>query len=64
MKITLALTTRLIAIMAVCSITIVALLVMLGFELGLRQAHEDDLARTKARGDGQQAATLPAKGQP
>lgn len=64
MKITFALTSRLLAIMAVCSVAIVALLIMLGFELGLRQAQEDEQAKAKARGDAQHAANLPSKGQP
>lgn len=64
MKISFALTSRLIAIITVCSLAIVMLLLMLGFELGLRQAHEDEEAKAKARGDAQHAAHLPAKGSP
>ena len=51
MKISLLLTPRLVVILSACAITIVLLLVMLGFELGLRQAHEDYLAQAKARGE-------------
>lgn len=64
MKISFTLTSRLMVIMVASSIAIVALLIMLGFELGLRQAHEDEEARAKARGDAQHAANLPAKGSP
>ena len=49
MKISLLLTPRLVVILSACAITIVLLLLMLGFELGLRQAHEDYLAQAKAR---------------
>lgn len=51
MKISLLLTPRLVVILSACAITIVLLLLMLGFELGLRQAHEDYLAQAKARGE-------------
>lgn len=60
MKISFSLTSRLMVIMAVCSFAIVTLLIMLGFELGLRQAHEDEEARAKVRGDAQHASNLPA----
>ena len=51
MKISLLLTPRLVVILSACAITIVLLLLILGFELGLRQAHEDYLAQAKARGE-------------
>ena len=51
MKITFLLTPRLVVIMSACASTIVLLLLMLGFELGLRQAHEDYAAQAKARGE-------------
>lgn len=51
MKITLLLTPRLVVIISACASVIVLLLLMLGFELGLRQAHEDYAAQTKARGE-------------
>ncbi|MFM8464901.1 MAG: hypothetical protein ACKOA0_12555, partial [Burkholderiaceae bacterium] len=51
MKISLILTPRLVVILSACAITIVLLLLMLGFELGLRQAHEDAMAQAKARGE-------------
>ena len=51
MKITFLLTPRLVVIMSACASAIVLLLLMLGFELGLRQAHEDYAAQAKARGE-------------
>ena len=51
MRVTFALTSRLLMISIVCGIAIVALLVMLGFELGLREAHAEFAAQAKARGD-------------
>ncbi|MFM7484411.1 MAG: hypothetical protein ACKO2S_09180 [Burkholderiaceae bacterium] len=51
MKISLILTPRLVVILSACAITIVLLLLMLGFELGLRQAHEDAMAQAKSRGE-------------
>ena len=50
MKITLLLTPRLVVILTACASTIVLLLMMLGFELGLRQAYEDQVANAKAHG--------------
>ncbi len=64
MKITFSLTTRLQMIIVVCALAIVALLVMLGFELGLRHAHDDEIARARAHGDGQQAAVSAPRGRP
>ncbi len=52
MKVTFALTSRLVMITSVCGIAIVVLLVMLGFELGLREAHAEFDAQAKARGEG------------
>lgn len=51
MKISLLLTPRLMVILSACTVSIVLLLLMLGFELGLRQAHEDYLAQSRARGE-------------
>lgn len=51
MKITLLLTPRLVVIISACGTAVVLLLLMLGFELGLRQAHEDYTAQAKSRGD-------------
>lgn len=51
MKITLLLTPRLVVIISACGTAVVLLLLMLGFELGLRQAHEDYTAKAKSRGD-------------
>jgi hypothetical protein len=51
MKITLLLTPRLVVILSACASAIVLLLLMLGFELGLRQAHEDQVANAKAHGN-------------
>ena len=51
MKISLLLTPRLVVIISACGTAVVLLLLMLGFELGLRQAHEDYAAQTKARGE-------------
>lgn len=51
MKISFLLTPRLTVILSACAASIVLLLLMLGFELGLRQAHEDYLAQAKARGE-------------
>jgi hypothetical protein len=51
MKITLLLTPRLAVIISACASAVVLLLVMLGFELGLRQAHEDRAAYAKAHGE-------------
>jgi hypothetical protein len=52
MKVTFALTSRLLMISSVCGVAIVVLLVMLGFELGLREAHAEFEAQAKARGEG------------
>ena len=51
MKISLLLTPRLVVIISACASAVVLLLVMLGFELGLRQAYEDQAAHAKARGE-------------
>lgn len=51
MRITFALTSRLVMITSVCTVAIVVLLVMLGFELGLREAHTEYAAQAKARGE-------------
>lgn len=51
MKISLLLTPRLVVIISACGAAVVLLLLMLGFELGLRQAHEDYAAQAKARGE-------------
>jgi hypothetical protein len=51
MKITLLLTPRLVVIISACASAVVLLLVMLGFELGLRQAHEDQVVHAKAHGE-------------
>jgi hypothetical protein len=51
MKITLLLTPRLVVIISACASAVVLLLVMLGFELGLRQAHEDQAAYAKSHGE-------------
>lgn len=51
MKISLLLTPRLVVIISACGTAVVLLLLMLGFELGLRQAHEDYAAQAKARGE-------------
>jgi len=51
MKISFLLTPRLMVILSACAVSIVLLLLMLGFELGLRQAHEDYLAQAKAHGE-------------
>ena len=51
MKISLLLTPRLVVIISACATAVVLLLVMLGFELGLRQAHEDQVAHAKAHGE-------------
>lgn len=51
MRVTFALTSRLVVISSVCGIAIVVLLVMLGFELGLREAHAEFEAQAKARGE-------------
>jgi hypothetical protein len=50
MKISLLLTPRLVVILSACASAIVLLLLMLGFELGLRQAHEDQAAHAKTHG--------------
>ena len=57
MKITLLLTPRLVVILSACGVTIILLLLMLGFELGLRQAHEDYAAQAKARGESMPAVS-------
>ena len=51
MKISLLLTPRLMAIISVCTASLVLLLLLLGYELGLRQAHEDYVAQARARGE-------------
>ncbi len=51
MRVTFALTSRLMMISSVCGIAIVVLLVMLGFELGLREAHAEFEAQARARGE-------------
>jgi len=51
MKISLLLTPRLVVIISACGTAVVLLLLLLGFELGLRQAHEDYAAQAKARGE-------------
>ncbi len=51
MRVTFALTSRLVVISSVCGVAIVVLLVMLGFELGLREAHAEFEAQAKARGE-------------
>ncbi len=51
MRITFALTSRLVMITSVCTVAIVVLLVMLGFELGLREAHAEYAAQARARGE-------------
>ena len=51
MRVTFALTPRLVMISSVCGVAIVVLLVMLGFELGLREAHAEFEAQAKARGE-------------
>jgi hypothetical protein len=51
MKISLLLTPRLVVIISACASAVVLLLLMLGFELGLRQAHDDQVAHTKAHGE-------------
>jgi hypothetical protein len=63
MKITFLLTPRLMVIISACTASCVLLLLMLGFELGLRQAHEDYLAQAKARGEVVYSTpkTLPSK---
>jgi hypothetical protein len=57
MKISLLLTPRLVVILSACASAIVLLLLMLGFELGLRQAHEDQVANAKAHGENVYGAT-------
>ncbi|MEO0319175.1 MAG: hypothetical protein RL404_2852 [Pseudomonadota bacterium] len=52
MRVAFALTSRLVMITSVCGVAIVVLLVMLGFELGLREAHAEFDAQAKARGEG------------
>lgn len=63
MKISLLLTPRLVVILSACASAIVLLLLMLGFELGLRHAHEDQAAHTKAHGENVYgaASVAPAK---
>ncbi len=51
MRVTFALTSRLVVISSVCGVAIVVLLVMLGFELGLREAHAEFEAQARARGE-------------
>ena len=62
MKITLLLTPRLVVIISACASAVVLLLVMLGFELGLRQAHEDQAVHAKARGENIYGAASPVSG--
>ncbi len=62
MKVTFALTSRLVMISSVCGIAIVVLLVMLGFELGLREAHAELEAQAKARGDARTDVQADARG--
>ncbi len=57
MRVTFALTSRLVMITTVCTVAIVVLLVMLGFELGLRHAHADFAAQAQARAHSQPVAT-------
>lgn len=63
MKISLLLTPRLVVILSACASAIVLLLLMLGFELGLRQAYEDQVAHAKAHGENVYgaASVVPAK---
>jgi hypothetical protein len=60
MKITLLLTPRLVVIISACASAVVLLLVMLGFELGLRQAHEDRAAYAKGHGENMYGAATVA----
>ncbi len=62
MKVTFALTSRLVMITSVCGVAIVVLLVMLGFELGLREAHAEFDAQAKARGEGRADQQADARG--
>jgi hypothetical protein len=62
MKISLLLTPRLVVIISGCASATVLLLLMLGFELGLRQAHEDQAAYAKARGENVYGAASPVSG--
>lgn len=62
MRVTFALTSRLLMISSVCGIAIVVLLVMLGFELGLREAHAEFEAQAKARGEARNDLQADARG--
>jgi hypothetical protein len=62
MRVTFALTSRLLMISTVCGVAIVALLVMLGFELGLREAHAEFEAQAKARGEVRAETQADARG--
>ncbi len=62
MRVTFALTSRLVVISSVCGVAIVVLLVMLGFELGLREAHAEFEAQAKARGEGRTDMQADARG--
>jgi hypothetical protein len=57
MKITLLMTPRLIMICTVCSVLLIALLVMLGFELGHQSAKADYEARLQATPENKSAVT-------
>ena len=60
MKITFLLTPRLVVILSACASTIVLLLLMLGFELGLRQAHDDQVAHAHGENVYGAASVAPA----
>jgi hypothetical protein len=60
MKISLLLTPRLVVIISACASAVVLLLVMLGFELGLRQAYEDRAAYAKGHGENMYGAATVA----
>jgi hypothetical protein len=56
MKITLLMTPRLVMICTVCSVLLIALLVMLGFELGHQSAKADYEARMQVTPENKSAA--------
>jgi hypothetical protein len=55
MKVTLALTPRLVAICSVCTVLIALLLVMLGFELGERTVQAEYEAKARVEGERKEA---------
>ena len=57
MKITLLMTLRLVMICTVCSVLLIALLVMLGFELGHQSARADYEAKMQATAENKSAVT-------